>query len=58
MVVAKSGKYPSVVGKKNNGRIDYFSAALVPQEHALQEKYIILLQGGAYLFDKGLGFRI
>lgn len=49
-VVAKSGKYPSVVGKNNGNRVDYFAAALVPQEHALQE---MLRRAGVRVYQQG-----
>jgi hypothetical protein len=49
-VVAKSGKYPSVVGKNNGNRVDYFAAALVPQEHALQE---MLRRAGVRIYQQG-----
>ena len=49
-VVAKSGKYPSVVGKNNGNRVDYLAAALVPQEHALQE---MLRRAGVRIYQTG-----
>ena len=62
VVVAKSGKYPSVVGKNNNGRIDYFSAALVPQEHALQEMFrragVRIYQNGTDCISAGNDFLV
>ena len=60
--MAKSGKYPSVVGKNNNGRIDYFSAALVPQEHALQEMFrragVRIYQNGTDCISAGNDFLV
>ncbi|MBE6400118.1 MAG: hypothetical protein E7041_08265 [Lentisphaerae bacterium] len=49
-VVARSGKYPSVVGRKNGSRTDYFAAALVPQEHAMQE---MLRRAGVRIYQRG-----
>ena len=62
ILVAKSGKYPSVVGKNNGNRIDYFSAALVPQEHALQEMFrranVRIYQRGTDCFSAGNDFLV
>lgn len=49
-VVAKSGSYPSVVGRNNGSRTDYFAAALVPQEHAMQE---MLRRAGVHIYQRG-----
>jgi len=49
-VIATSGPHVSVVGRTANGRTDYFSAALVPQEHALQE---LFRRAGVRLYQNG-----
>ena len=49
-VVAKSGKHVSVAGHTSDRRTDYFSAALVPQEHALQEMF---RRAGVHLYQRG-----
>ena len=49
-VVAKSGQFPSVVGRKNGSRMDYFSAALVPEEVALRQMF---RQAGVHIYQSG-----
>jgi len=50
VIVARSGRNLAVVGHKDGTRMDYFSAALVPETKALQEMF---RRAGVHLYQRG-----
>jgi len=50
VIAARSGRHIAVAGRRDSGRTDYFSAALVPEEHALQEMF---RRAGVRLYQHG-----
>ena len=50
VIAARSGRHIAVAGRRDGTRMDYFSAALVPEEHALREMF---RRAGAHLYQNG-----